>query len=100
MFFGMAFQDSIPIAKILLIAGFLYSIKRVFQEACRSMGFPEYTTYIEIIQYPFFVVLLPIIFLSNNIDSVARIVVLVHLLSLLVSIYFYLKALEYNKTNV
>lgn len=84
-FFGKAFSESIPIARLLLLGAYFESLRRILVEGMKGMGKPEVSTWAEVSMYPLFAVLAPILILHYGLIGLAAAVISCYFLSLLVA---------------
>ncbi len=88
-FFGKAFSESIPIARILLLGAYFESLRRILVEGMKGMGRPEISTWAEFSMYPLFAVLAPTLILYYGLIGLAATVFSCYFLSLLVASVFF-----------
>jgi len=89
LFFGKAFFEAIPIARLLLLGAYFESLRRILVEGMRGMGKPEISTWAELSMYPLFAILAPIFMIHHGLIGLAIAVILCYFLSLLVASVFF-----------
>lgn len=66
LLFGEAFRPAIPLAKVLLIAGFLLGVRRAVLAGLQGIGHPEIGSYSELLALIVFATLLPVALTSSS----------------------------------
>ncbi|CAB5084756.1 hypothetical protein D3OALGA1CA_1436 [Olavius algarvensis associated proteobacterium Delta 3] len=95
LLFGNAFIGAIPIARILIFGALLVSIRTIIVECLRGMGRPEYSSYSEIVIYPWLALSIPILILPFGVNGMAVSVVIGQLFSLTVALILSYKTFYY-----
>ena len=89
LFFGKAFFEAIPIARLLLLGAYFESLRRILVEGMRGMGKPEISTWAELSMYPLFAILAPIFMIHYGLIGLASAVIICYFLSLLIASVFF-----------
>lgn len=90
-FFGEAFKDSTPLARILIIGALALSLRRIIVEIARGLGRPEISTYAELAVYPWMIVAIPLIIIPFGITGLSVSVASGQFVSLFVAIVLTMK---------
>ncbi|MCG6869213.1 MAG: oligosaccharide flippase family protein [Gammaproteobacteria bacterium] len=87
-FFGAEFSDAIPVARMLLAAALLWSIRRILVECQRGLGYPESSTYAELAMYPVLLMTLPFLVPKLGLEGLALSIVIAQAASLITALLF------------
>lgn len=88
LIFGQAFQPSVPVAMVLLVASSFYSLKLVVSSGLRGLGYPESTAYAEIISLLCTLLLLALLLPMIGIMGAAIASLFAYVLSVMILLYF------------